>query len=548
MKTNCLLALCFCLFWAVSCSDDEVEPAFSIETEGEVELDSPAGSRATFGFTSAREWRAAIDADWVAVSPVSGEGGSFLLSLVASQLNDTKETRKATLTLTSGSLTRQIVVSQEAADYVSPEQDTYEIAAAGGSVDIRFTTNVPQSELSALLVTEQESWLVEGAEAKSAASYRISLSALANTSEKSRTALLYFTRGENMGSPVLAVVSIVQAAAEEHEPDYSADKTVRTLQAASSGKGIPVVLMGDGFRDTDIADGTYDKVMDKAFENLFSEEPLKSLKPYFDVYAVNAVSRSSVFGIGRTVFGCKLEGGGSTLISGNDETVQEYVACVEGVEIENALAVVILNTSEYAGTTYFGFWDTDASKYVDFAVAYCPVIYDIDSESFRQVLTHEAAGHGFAKLYDEYAYEENGTIPAKEMEKIRTLQSIGWAQNVDFTSNPEEVLWSTFLQDSRYAFENLGVYEGACTYVKGAYRPSKESMMNSNTTGFNAPSRKSIYDRVMKQGEGLQPAYEEFVAFDLPLAAQAQRQSRAQAPEAVRPFARPQLTHAKLLK
>lgn len=46
------------------------------------------------------------------------------------------------------------------------------------------------------------------------------------------------------------------------------------------------------------------------------------------------------------------------------------------------------------------------------------------------------------------------------------------------------VLWSAFLNDNRYVSEKLGVFEGACTYIKGAYRPSEESMMNSNTEGL----------------------------------------------------------------
>lgn len=64
--------------------------------------------------------------------------------------------------------------------------------------------------------------------------------------------------------------------------DYSADKTVRVLQRATQGSGLPIVLMGDGFLDTDIANGTYDEVMNKAMENLFTEEPLKSLQSYFN--------------------------------------------------------------------------------------------------------------------------------------------------------------------------------------------------------------------------------------------------------------------------
>ena len=93
------------------------------------------------------------------------------------------------------------------------------------------------------------------------------------------------------------------------------------------------------------------------------------------------------------------------------------------------------------------------------------MIYDLQSESFRQVLVHEAVGHGFAKLEDEYAYQENGTISSKEIKNVQYLQTLGWAQNVDFTSDLSQVLWSAFLNDNRYVSEKLGVFEGACTYI-----------------------------------------------------------------------------------
>ena len=52
--------------------------------------------------------------------------------------------------------------------------------------------------------------------------------------------------------------------------------------------------------------------------------------------------------------------------------------------------------------------------------------------------------------------------------------------NVDFTGNPEEVLWKGFLLDERYQAEGLGVFEGACTYEAGAWRPSPTSIMVDN--------------------------------------------------------------------
>lgn len=327
-----------------------------------------------------------------------------------------------------------------------------------------------------------------------------------NATGKNRTGILMLSSGSLSKS-----ITIKQESRNTTE-----DKQVRTLHTASKGKGIPIVLMGDGFIDKEINNGTYDKFMNLAFENLFTEEPIKSLRDYFNVYAVTAVSKNNRFGSGsETVFECELEGGKSTGISGNDDKVFEYVQCVKGIDWTKTLSVVILNTTFYAGTTYFGFSTANNKKMTEFAIAYCPIINYPKNEDFRQVLVHEAIGHGFAKLNDEYSYEEMGTMPDDEIEEAKELQTLGWFQNVDFTNNPNEVLWSEFLADKRYTSENLSVFEGACTYIKGAYRPSDDSMMNSNKLGFNAPSRRSLYNKVMSLGLNAKPSYEEFVAFDV---------------------------------
>ena len=74
--------------------------------------------------------------------------------------------------------------------------------------------------------------------------------------------------------------------------DFSADGKAYTLQTASDGNGINVVLMGDAFSDRQIADGTYENVMKQAADAFFSEEPYTSFKDMFNVYYVNAVSKN----------------------------------------------------------------------------------------------------------------------------------------------------------------------------------------------------------------------------------------------------------------
>lgn len=511
------------LFLFVGCAE-EIEPSFTVVSGETIRLSGEAGAQDTIRFTSAREWAASAGSDWLTLSPASGEAGSHEV-IVTAEKNETDSTRMTTVVLTSSSLAQAFVVEQLADDYVRLESDTFRVSADGGNLLIRFTTNVDMSSL--VIYGSGKGWLTQPA-TKASGSYVVALTVLPNMTGQSRTAEILFYKVSGQERQLLGQATVVQESRTvEVSTDFSADKQVRQLRRATIGKGLPIVLMGDGFLDTAIADGTYDQVMEKAMENLFSEEPLSSLRDYFDVYAVTAVSLNGDFGNGyETALGCELEGGTSTGISGDEEAVFSYVDCVEGVDQEDVLAVVILNTPTYAGTTYFGYYALESGM-SECAIAYCPVVGGLEDEQFRQVLVHEAVGHGFGKLMDEYSYESNGAIPASEKAQIQYYQTLEWARNVDFTADETGVLWAGFLADERYSAEGLGVYEGACTYISGVYRPSVESMMNSNTMGFNAPSRQAIYDMVMRRATGEEPSYESFVAFDQKSASALRGETRA---------------------
>lgn len=478
--------------------------------------------------------------EWLQVSPTSGEAGTYQMTFTASSANDSNVSRTTTVNLVSVGLTQSLTVTQLAADYLELEQATYYVEAEGEALEIKFTTNISTEELA---IYGTSDWLTQSTDSRSSQTYVVNLTVLPNTEEKARTAYVCFYKTSGQKETLINYVTITQEGTNSSgiSTDYSTDKTVTLLQVATLGNGLPIVLMGDGFLDTEIENGTYDEVMNKAMENLFTEEPLKSLRNYFNVYSVTAVSRSSRFDGNNTAFGCVMEGGMSTLITGNDKNVMEYVQCVDGIDLYETLAVVVLNSSAYAGTTYFGYYGS-GNQMTELSIAYCPVIYNLESESFRQVLVHEAVGHGFAKLEDEYSYEENGAIPSTEVNLIKMLQSYGWAQNVDFTQDESTVLWSSFLKDSRYTSEGIGIYEGACTYMSGVYRPTEDSMMNTNTCGFNAPSRKAIYDMVMKRGENRVTTYEEFITFDEQNPSQTQTFSRSST-SISRPFSRPRFVN-----
>ena len=518
MKTT-LFNLCLAFLTLFTSCHKEIETVSFENVTESVTLQSVVGDEAFISFTSLGTWNVTTDAAWLSLSPLSGDAGEGQVKVTAVFENNSNQVREAKVKLTSGDEACEISVFQEVEDYVLPEKEEYLIGVEGGVFTIYFETNVDVEKLKVYTSSEPGSWLRQETTSRSAASetHEVSLHATSNKGGMSRSAYLLFVREEDGVQKELATVKISQQGGQVLESvDFSEDGKIDTLQQHAKGEGIPIVLMGDGFVDQELADGTYRRVMEKAMENLFTEEPVKSLREYFDVFMINAVSENNDFGMGyKTAFSCKLAGGNSTVIKGDDVSVQVYVGKVLKEEKKkNSLAVVVLNTSVYAGTTYLGYQDGNG-KFIEFAIAYCPVIETLESEHFRQVLVHEAVGHGFGKLEDEYVYLDKGNVTTLEMQRIRTMQANGWAQNVDFTASKDTVLWASFLTDSRYQNEHLGVYEGACTYPKGAYRPSEDSMMNSNTCAFNAPSRKSLYEKVMKIGmDTEQVLYKDFVKFD----------------------------------
>ena len=293
--------------------------------------------------------------------------------------------------------------------------------------------------------------------------------------------------------------------------DYSADGTVHTLQTVTSGNGIDIVLMGDGYSDRLIADGTYASVMQQAAEAFFTEEPYKSFRDFFNVYYVDVVSKNERYDA-ETAFSTWY--GEGTWVGGDNNKVIEYAKkVIPDSRMDDAIVITLMNRDYYAGTCYM-YPTADGDYGRGLSISYCPVISF--EETFNSIVLHEAAGHGFAKLADEYYYASNGTIPQDKIDEHLANVPYGWWKNVDFTSDPAAVKWSAFLNDDRYSAEGLGVFEGAFTYLHGAWRPSRTSIMNTADNGFNAPSRYAIWYRIGKLAYGADwnGTYEDFVAWD----------------------------------
>ena len=300
--------------------------------------------------------------------------------------------------------------------------------------------------------------------------------------------------------------------------DYSKDGEVNVLQKASKGNGIDIVLIGDAYSDRLIADGTYDKTMKLAMDKFFATEPFKSFRNLFNVYSVTAVSQNEAYTAQSST---ALSGyfGEGTEVGGNNGKAMEYARkAISEERMNDAVIVVMMNSMAFAGTCYM--YNPIHTEAVDYfgngtSVSYFPV--GVNEEALEQLIKHEAGGHGFAKLADEYGYRFNGEIPAQKINEYHQWEEYGWYKNIDFTKDPLAIKWKHFISDTRYQSENIGVYEGGETYWTGIYHPTEDSAMNSGNGRFNAPSREAIYYRIHKLAYGTEWEYDynEFVKYDV---------------------------------
>lgn len=291
--------------------------------------------------------------------------------------------------------------------------------------------------------------------------------------------------------------------------DFSAQGIIHTLNQHSDGQGIRLLFVGDGFSDRQIASGYYADVMQRAVDHFFSIPPFDQFKSLFDVWYMDAVSveegcrrDATKDNPNRSVFSSWY--GSGTKIGSDQDALMQFVEPVLGKGYEglfNSHIVVVLNSTKHAGSTYL-YWPNNYKSDFGEGWAFCYLPLAQDNEHLARLIHHEANGHGFAKLGDEYFHEKNGEYTASAMKDYLTQSSLGWLKNIDITGDSDSIKWAYMLRDPEYVSLGTGIFEGALTYSHGFYRPSDNGIMRNNQGAFNAPSAEAIWYRIHKLAYG----------------------------------------------
>lgn len=296
---------------------------------------------------------------------------------------------------------------------------------------------------------------------------------------------------------------------------YGEDEFI-TLQKATRGNngGIDIVILGDGYDAKDIASGLYLNDMKEQVEHFFGIEPYTTYRDYFNVYTAFPVSTETGVGTINTIrynrFNTTFTGGVG--LRCDYEEVFRYALNAPTVtesNLDQTLIIIVPNSTDYGGICQM--WESGA------AIAFCPKStygYPLDT---RGVIQHEAGGHGFGKLGDEYIYHNAfidfcDCICCGHVFEFSIAKALGWYDNLELTGKMHEVGWSHLIFDSRYS-DIVDIFEGGYMHSRGVFRSEQNSCMNNDIPYFSTISRESIVKRI-KRYAGENFDFEEFVAND----------------------------------
>ena len=329
-----------------------------------------------------------------------------------------------------------------------------------------------------------------------------------NTTEEQREALVIISDKSNELSDTLIIIQGPYEGMWEVTDDLVDGQAV-ILQMA--GERYPnIVIMGDGFTEEHLlAGGLYETSVKAVVEHYFSIEPFTTYRDCFNVYMVVAESKTdkigekSALGLSRSKTCFETAFGSGTEIVCNEEKVFRYADKISEYSEKNpTLVIVVLNSDKYAGTCYL----YQEGK----AIALCPMSTRETPYDFESLVHHEAGGHGFGFLADEYVYYQSD-MPESRIREIREWQKLGFQMNLDFTDDCTEILWKDFVGLEGY--EEVGAFEGGYEYQYGVWRSEQNSCMNNNIPYFNVQSRWVIYKRIMELS-GLPYSVEDFIYND----------------------------------
>ncbi|MEU4403626.1 M64 family metallopeptidase [Streptosporangium sp. NPDC023963] len=287
-------------------------------------------------------------------------------------------------------------------------------------------------------------------------------------------------------STAAALLTVPAAPAGADAADVGSATVVPLQVTGAPAKRFNLIIMGDGYTEGERS--TFAADADRQLNVMWSIEPYKSYRNYFNVYRVDIVSGESGIGCdpdlasGRknTPLGMAFWGGCNPasvqrLITMSNSAANSYANLVTGTSGANRQILALGNSGTYGGAG--GAYATSSGH-----------------NSMSALIAPHEIGHSLGGLQDEYTYYtrgvEGGAYAGDEPGSVHhTLLT-------EQRMRDERRKWWRWLGEPSEAGGTIGRHEGGLYFGKGVWRPSEHSLMRTLGYYYDQVSREVMTQKI----------------------------------------------------
>lgn len=371
------------------CNDDPVNN--SLQFSDDNLLLKAAGDTVMINVTAGTDWKAESMAEWCIVE----EKGENKLVIWVTPSDDIYERGTAVKVSCGNNIVRLSVRQEPMIFEISDGKKTLDFSKQVASDVLKIHTNMSWK----VEITDTTGWLTV-ADTIGNGDAELVFTTTDNSQKKNRSTTVRLRYGIRTLKLTASQEGGIRA--NGHIQKHYGEREVE--------KGFNLVFLGDGFIEEDLVaeTGAFDQAVEEACTALFSVEPYKTYKAYFNIWSIAYESQERGAGndegsVKNTVFQSFFQPSeeqngeiSSLLLPKAFEYTSKILGMTEEILKNNTVIVILVNDERYGGSTY---WYSDGRT-----VSFIPLNRDEQLPGgFANLFLHEVGGHGIGKLGDEWS-------------------------------------------------------------------------------------------------------------------------------------------------
>lgn len=191
----------------------------------EVTFAGDATTPQTIHFTAGSAWSASSNAGWCHISPASGTEGNAGITVTVDK-NQTQESRKANITITTGKASATVTVSQNIIYVMDFKDNTFVVPCTGDTIKVNFTTNMSYE----YAIPEDCNWIKPVTKTKGLENHTLYFLVEANSTYDTRNEEIEFINKADRKSQSITVSQLQKDAIIPADSIYTVEANGQTLE------------------------------------------------------------------------------------------------------------------------------------------------------------------------------------------------------------------------------------------------------------------------------------------------------------------------------